>query len=156
MPHWNSYNCGTKHFHLTSVISWKWKPLVTRLSNKTSTAWSCAEDQIPKNKNLQNMILNFCTEQQVKYFFEIYLPVREHTWLIGSGGFTVDRVRIQSPRSAGSLVVKPAEMDNPFRHYDHAHPRQLECDKSHAPAECWDPALRRMSSPAQWRPHVAG
>jgi len=30
----------------------------TRLSNKTSTACSCAEDQILGNKNLQNMILN--------------------------------------------------------------------------------------------------
>jgi len=38
----------------------------TILSNKTSTAWSCAEDQILENKNLRNMIL------------------REHTWLIGS------------------------------------------------------------------------
>jgi len=34
----------------------------TRLSNKTGTAQSCAEDQIPENKNLRNMILNFCTE----------------------------------------------------------------------------------------------
>jgi len=32
------------------------------------------------------MIWYICTEQPVKYFFEIYLPVREHTWLIGSGG----------------------------------------------------------------------
>jgi len=34
----------------------------TRLSNETSTAWSCAEDQILENKNLRNMILNICTE----------------------------------------------------------------------------------------------
>ena len=33
----------------------------TRLSNKTSNVWSCAEDQILENKNLQNMILNICT-----------------------------------------------------------------------------------------------
>jgi len=35
----------------------------TRLSNKTSTAWSFAEDQILENKNLRNMILNICIEQ---------------------------------------------------------------------------------------------
>ena len=35
----------------------------TRLSNKTSNAWSCAEDQILENKNLRNMILNVCTER---------------------------------------------------------------------------------------------
>jgi len=58
----------------------------TRLSNKSSNAWSCAEDQILENKNLRNMILNICTERSVKYFRQIYLPVREHTWLIGSGG----------------------------------------------------------------------
>ena len=58
----------------------------TKLSAKTSTAWSCAEDQILENKNLRNMILNICIERYVKYFFEIYLPVREHKWLIGSGG----------------------------------------------------------------------
>jgi len=51
----------------------------TTLSNKTSNAGSCAEDQILENKNLRNMILNICTEQQVKHFSEIYLPVREHT-----------------------------------------------------------------------------
>ena len=34
----------------------------TILSNKTSTAWSCAEDQILENKNLRNMSLNICTE----------------------------------------------------------------------------------------------
>jgi len=33
----------------------------TRLSNKTSNASSCAEDQILENKNLRNMILNICT-----------------------------------------------------------------------------------------------
>jgi len=33
----------------------------TRLSNKTSNAWSCAEDQILENKNLRNMIFNICT-----------------------------------------------------------------------------------------------
>ena len=32
------------------------------------------------------MILYICTGQEVKCIFEIYLPVREHTWLIGSGG----------------------------------------------------------------------
>ena len=35
----------------------------TRLSNKTSTAWSCAEDQILENKNLRSMILYICTER---------------------------------------------------------------------------------------------
>jgi len=34
----------------------------TILINKTSTAWSCAEDQILENKILQNMILIICTE----------------------------------------------------------------------------------------------
>ena len=34
----------------------------TRLSDKTSTAWSYAEDQILENKNLRNMIWNICTE----------------------------------------------------------------------------------------------
>jgi len=32
------------------------------------------------------MILYICTGEYVQYIFEIYLPVREHTWLIGSGG----------------------------------------------------------------------
>jgi len=35
----------------------------TRLSNKASTAWSCADDQILENKNPRNMILNICTER---------------------------------------------------------------------------------------------
>ena len=35
----------------------------TRLSNNSSNAWSCAEDQILENKNLRNMILNICTER---------------------------------------------------------------------------------------------
>jgi len=35
----------------------------TRLSNKTSNAWSCAGDQILENKTLRNMILNICTER---------------------------------------------------------------------------------------------
>ena len=58
----------------------------TRLSNKTSNARSCADDQILENKNLRNMILYICTGQYVKCIFDIYLPVREHTWFIGSGG----------------------------------------------------------------------
>jgi len=46
----------------------------TRLSNKTSTAWSYAEDQILENKNLRKIILNLCTERGVKYFLKsIYL-----------------------------------------------------------------------------------
>jgi len=61
----------------------------TRLSNKTSTAWSCAEDQILENENLRKMILNICTGRWVKNFFEIYLPLTEHTWLIGSGGYHI-------------------------------------------------------------------
>jgi len=32
------------------------------------------------------MILNICTERWLKHFSEIYLPVREHAWLIASGG----------------------------------------------------------------------
>jgi len=32
------------------------------------------------------MILYICTGQEVKCIFEIYLPVREHTWWSGSGG----------------------------------------------------------------------
>jgi len=35
----------------------------TRMSNNTSNAWSCAEDQILENKKLRNMILNICTER---------------------------------------------------------------------------------------------
>jgi len=35
----------------------------TILSNWTSNAWSCAEDQILENKNVRNMILNICTER---------------------------------------------------------------------------------------------
>jgi len=35
----------------------------TRLSNKTSTAWSCAKDQILENTNLRNMFINSCTER---------------------------------------------------------------------------------------------
>ena len=35
----------------------------TKLSNKSSNAWSCAQDQILENKNLRNMILNICTER---------------------------------------------------------------------------------------------
>ena len=33
----------------------------TRLSNKTSNAWSCAEDQILQNTNLRKMISNIFT-----------------------------------------------------------------------------------------------
>ena len=32
------------------------------------------------------MILSICTEREVKYFRQMYLPVREPTCLIGSGG----------------------------------------------------------------------
>jgi len=35
----------------------------TGLSNKLSTAQSCAEDQILENKNIRNMILDICTQQ---------------------------------------------------------------------------------------------
>jgi len=62
----------------------------TRLTNNTSNAWSCAQDQILENINLRNMILDICTGRYVKYFREMFLPVREHTWLIGSGGFSFD------------------------------------------------------------------
>jgi len=63
------------------------KPTV--LSNKCSTAWSCAEDQIfvgfwRKKSSEQDFEYLYWTK--VKYFFEIYLPGREYTWLIGSGG----------------------------------------------------------------------
>ena len=37
--------------------------------------------------NLRNWILNICAEREVKYFSEIYLPLREHKWLFGSGGY---------------------------------------------------------------------
>ena len=67
MPFRNWYTANTNHFHLTDSVRWKWKTVEmknpTRLSNKTSNAWSCAEDQILENKNLQNMILNICTER---------------------------------------------------------------------------------------------
>jgi hypothetical protein len=56
------------------------------LSNKHRTAWSCVEDQILENKISGNRILNICTERYGKQFSGIYLPVREHEWLIGSGG----------------------------------------------------------------------
>jgi len=49
----------------------------TILSNKTSTARSCAEDQIRENENLRNKISNICAEGQVKHFSDIYFPVRE-------------------------------------------------------------------------------
>jgi len=54
----------------------------TKLSNTSGHAWSCAENQILGNKT----ILNICTEQWVKYFSRIYLPVREYKLFIGSGG----------------------------------------------------------------------
>ena len=62
MPFRNWYTAKTNHFHLTDSVRWKWKN-PTRLSNKTSNAWSCAEDQILENKNLRIMILNICTER---------------------------------------------------------------------------------------------
>ena len=80
MPFRNWYTTNTNHFQLTCQVEMK-NP--TRLSNKTSNALSYADDQILENKNLRNMILNICTERWVKYFRQIYLPVREHTWLIG-------------------------------------------------------------------------
>jgi len=51
-----------------------------------------------EDKNLQNMILNICTERQVKFFFEIYLPVREHTWFDWVG-------RICAARCAARLGI---------------------------------------------------
>jgi len=57
----------------------------TVLSNKTSTAWSCAEDQILENKIFGTGLKYICNERLLKYFSEIYLPDRENTWLIGSG-----------------------------------------------------------------------
>jgi len=48
MPLWSWYNCGTLHFHLTDFCQVEMKN-PTRLSNKTSIAWSYAEDQILEN-----------------------------------------------------------------------------------------------------------
>jgi len=46
----------------------------TRLSNKTSNAWSCAEDQILENKNLRNMIWISVLNDKLKLFRKsIYL-----------------------------------------------------------------------------------
>jgi len=89
---------GTPPIQIISTwqILWGGNEKTNRLSNKASTAWSCAEDQILENKNLRNMILNICTERSVKHFFRIYLPVREHTWLIGSGGVLQSWVRLQT------------------------------------------------------------
>ena len=107
-PRWNLSQSNLSHPVPQSRTTRPWKVLarahcpshiisdqvemekLTRINNKTSTEWSCAEDQILGNKNLRNRILNICTERYVKYFFEIYLPVREHTWLIGSGGLEKD------------------------------------------------------------------
>ena len=45
MPLRSWYNCGTNHFHQADFcLAEMKKPTV--LSNKCSTAWSCAEDQI--------------------------------------------------------------------------------------------------------------
>jgi len=62
MPFRNWYTANTNHFRLTDFCQVEMKN-PTRLSNKTSTAWSCVEDQILENKNLRNMILNICTER---------------------------------------------------------------------------------------------
>jgi len=54
----------------------------TRFSNKTNNAWSCAEDQILENKNLQNMILNSVLNDQENTFGKcIYLKGNIHDWL---------------------------------------------------------------------------
>ena len=62
MPLRNWYNCGTYKSFQTDQRGQMEMKKPTRLSNKTSHAWSCAEDQILENKNLRNMILNFFTE----------------------------------------------------------------------------------------------
>jgi len=46
MPFRNWYTANTNHFHLTHSVEIKNQ---TRLSNKSSNAWSCAEDQILEN-----------------------------------------------------------------------------------------------------------
>jgi len=46
------------------------------------------------------MILNICTERWVKYFPEIDLPVREHTWLIGSGGDAEINIALDGSRNS--------------------------------------------------------
>jgi len=66
----------------------------TMLSNKTSTAWFLAEDQILEDKSPKQdfeyvywtISKIFKIDFEYLFFSEIYLPVREHKWLIGSGG----------------------------------------------------------------------
>ena len=81
----NWYNCGTKHFHQTSVVWWN-------LKRNTQLDWlikPVLHDLVRRIRfwriKSPDRILNICTERQVKFFSEIYLPGREHTWLIGSG-----------------------------------------------------------------------
>ena len=72
----------------------------TILSNKTSTAWSCVEDQILENKNLRNMILNICAEHENNF------SLREHTWFIGLGGVgSIDPIGPPKNRQGWTLIV---------------------------------------------------
>ena len=84
MPVQNWYTANTSHFRLTDFCQAEIQH-TTGLGNKPSTAKFCAEYQILENKMLGTA--NICTERYVNQFSEIYLPVREHEWLIGSGGY---------------------------------------------------------------------
>jgi len=88
MPLRNWYNCGTQHFHQTSVVSRKWKIQLDWVI-KPVTHDLVRRIRFVENKNLWNMILNICTGRSVKYFSEICLTVREHKWLVGLGGNAV-------------------------------------------------------------------
>ena len=82
------YNCGTNHFHQADFYLAYMKKL-TILSNKSCTAWSCAENQI-----FVVFLRIKSSEQEFKY---LYLTISKiflwnlltwkgiYTWLIGSG-----------------------------------------------------------------------
>jgi len=87
MPLWSWFNCGTNHFHQADFCLGEMKK-PTVLSNKSSNAWSCAENQIfvvflRIRSSEQDFKYLYWTIS--KYFNEINLPGREYAWLIGSG-----------------------------------------------------------------------
>jgi len=85
MPLRSWYKCGTKHFHPTMMVWWKWK---------TQLDWVIK----PVSHDLVRRIRFWrikTPEQDFKYLYwtirkmlsEIYFLVREHKWLIWSGGY---------------------------------------------------------------------
>ena len=80
------YNCGTNHFHQADFCLAEMKK-PTMLSNKSSTAWSCAENQLFENKSSeQDFKYLYCTISKKILLWNL-LPGREYTWLVGSGGW---------------------------------------------------------------------